>query len=135
MAVLTRFGTHASSLLRIFATTLFFGTCLGASGAWAHGNLVKAVPAQHATLSTAPDRVQLWFSQRLEVAFCSLVVTDAADNSVDKGDMKVAVDDPKLLSVGLKPLAPGVYTVKFRALSVDGHVVANHFLFTVGATD
>ena len=31
------------------------------------------------------------------------------------------------------PLAwsPGIYTVKFRALSVDGHVVESQFPFTV----
>jgi hypothetical protein len=27
------------------------------------------------------------------------------------------------LSVGIPPLAPGTYTVRYRVLSVDGHVV------------
>lgn len=99
--------------------------------ALAHAYLEKAVPAQRAMLFAPPERVQLWFNERLEAAFCTLTVMDSADKAVDQGDMRVAPDDPKLLSVGLKPLTPGVYTVKFRVLSVDGHVVTNQFSFTV----
>ena len=97
----------------------------------AHAYLVKAVPAQRAMVFSPPERVDLWFNERLEAAFCTLRVFDAADKPVDKGDMQVAKDDPKHLLVGLNPLAPGVYTVKFRVLSVDGHVVSNQFSFTV----
>jgi methionine-rich copper-binding protein CopC len=46
-------------------------------------------------------------------------------------DMQVAPGDPKHLSVGLNPLTPGDYTVKFRVLSVDGHAVTNQFSFTI----
>jgi len=35
------------------------------------------------------------------------------------------------MSVSLPPLAPGRYTVRFRVLSVDGHVVESRFTFTV----
>ena len=99
--------------------------------AFAHAYLVKAVPAQRAVVFSPPERVDLWFNERLEAAFCTLQVLDAANKPVDKTDMQVAKDDPKHLSVGLNPLAPGAYTVKFRVLSVDGHVVTNQFSFTV----
>ena len=99
--------------------------------AFAHAYLVKAQPAQRAVLFAPPDRVELWFNERLEAAFCTLRVFDAADKPVDKADMQVAPGDPKHLSVGLNPLTPGDYTVKFRVLSVDGHVVTNQFSFTV----
>jgi methionine-rich copper-binding protein CopC len=45
--------------------------------------------------------------------------------------MRLEPGDPKLLSVGLPALAPGTYTVKYRVLSVDGHVVASQFSFTL----
>lgn len=112
------------------AACLLIATVTPTAG-WAHAYLVKSVPAQRAVLFGAPERVQLWFNERLEAAFCTLQVTDSTDQAVDQGDMKLAADDPKLLSVGLKPLAPGAYTVKFRVLSVDGHVVTNQFSFTV----
>lgn len=105
--------------------------CLAPLPAFAHAYLVKALPAQRAMLFAAPDQVDLWFNERLEAAFCSLQVLDASDKPVDKGDMKVDKDDPKHLSVGLNPLAAGTYTVKFRVLSVDGHVVNSQFAFTI----
>jgi methionine-rich copper-binding protein CopC len=43
----------------------------------------------------------------------------------------VGPDDLKRLSVGVSPLAPGTYTVRYRVLSVDGHVVESEFSFTI----
>ena len=105
--------------------------CLAPLPAAAHAYLVKAVPAQRAILFAPPDHIDLWFNERLEAAFCTMQVLDGAEKQVDKGDMKVDKDDPKHLSVGLNPLAAGTYTVKFRVLSVDGHVVNSQFAFTV----
>jgi methionine-rich copper-binding protein CopC len=101
------------------------------TGAWAHAYLEKAIPAQRAVVFAPPANVQLFFSERLEPKFCTVTVTDATGKSVDNGDLKVAEDNPKQLTIGLKPLSAGVYTVKFRVLSVDGHVVSNQFAFTV----
>ena len=41
------------------------------------------------------------------------------------------VDDPKQLTATLKVLSAGRYVVKYRVLSVDGHVVQDQFPFTV----
>ena len=60
-----------------------------------------------------------------------VTANEHAGKAVDQGDLKVAADDPKQLSVGLNPITAGTYQVKFRVLSVDGHVVENHFPFTV----
>jgi len=105
--------------------------CLAPAQAFAHAYLVKAVPAQRAVLFAPPERVDLWFNERLEAAFSSLQVLDAAEKPVDKGNVEVDKADPKHLSVGLNPLTAGAYTVKFRVLSVDGHVVNNQFSFTI----
>ena len=84
-------------------------------------------------VTTAPDQVQLWFNEELEPAFARLSVWSADSTEVDLGNAMVAPDDPKLLSVGLHPLTPGSYTVKYRVLSVDGHVVEREFPFTFRA--
>ena len=98
---------------------------------WSHAGLVKSVPARRAVLARVPARVQLWFNERLEAQFCSLSVWNAAGQQVDSGDVQVGPDDPKKLSVGLAALVPGIYTVRYRVLSVDGHIVENQFPFTV----
>jgi methionine-rich copper-binding protein CopC len=77
--------------------------------------------------------VQLWFNERLEAAFSRLTVVDGDGRQVDAGDIRVSPDDPKRLSVGVAPLAPGTYTVRYRVLSVDGHIVESEFSFTIRA--
>ncbi len=108
---------------------------LAASGAPetadAHAVLVKSAPAGRATLAEAPSRVQLWFSERIEPAFSSLSVWSAEGTQVDQRDGRVAAENPKELSVTLPPLSPGSYRVRYRVLSVDGHIVDSSFTFSV----
>jgi methionine-rich copper-binding protein CopC len=100
---------------------------------WPHAALVKASPPSRAVVTRPPERVQLWFNERLEAAFSRLRVVDGDGRQVDTGDVRLGPDDPKRLSVGLPPLAPGVYTVRYRVLSVDGHIVESRFSFTIRA--
>ena len=48
--------------------------------------------------------------------------------------MTVGPDDPRRLSVTVETRQSGLYTVKYRVLSVDGHIVDNRFTFTVRAS-
>jgi hypothetical protein len=107
------------------------GLLLLATPAWPHAFLVRSNPTRRATLSAGPDRVQLWFNEAIEPKFSSVSVRDASDQRVDLGDARVDPEDPKRLFVGLKPLARGTYRVRFRVLSVDGHVVESEFPFTL----
>jgi copper resistance protein C len=100
---------------------------------FAHSLLVRSQPGRGATVARAPARVQLWFSERLEPAYATLSVWSEAGAQVDAGDAAVDTDDPAVLSVSTPNLAPGYYTVRYRVLSVDGHVVESSFRFTVKA--
>jgi copper resistance protein C len=98
---------------------------------WAHAYLVKSSPARRAMLSSSPVRVVLWFNERLEAQFSQLSVSNNEGGQVDGRDIEVGPDDPKKISVGIPTLPAGTYTVKFRVLSVDGHIVEAEFPFTV----
>ena len=97
----------------------------------AHAVLVRSVPSHRAVLSQAPERVDLWFNERLEPAYSTVTVWDDAGRQVDERDATVAAEDPKRLSVTFATRAAGHYTVKYRVLSVDGHVVDSQFTFTL----
>ena len=97
----------------------------------AHAVLISSSPGARAMLSRAPTRVVLKFNERLEPAFSSLSVWSADGLQVDEQDVTVGPEDSRRLSVGLPRLEAGVYTVRFRVLSVDGHVVASSFPFTI----
>jgi copper resistance protein C len=96
-----------------------------------HSLLVRSQPGQRATVTRPPERVQMWFSERLEPAYATASVWNEAGEQVDGGDANVDQDDPVLLSVSTPNLSPGRFTVRFRVLSVDGHVVEASYTFTV----
>jgi methionine-rich copper-binding protein CopC len=99
--------------------------------ALAHSMLVKAEPPRRAVLAKAPVQVRLWFNEEIEGDYASLVVLDAEKHPVTEVKPQLAQDDPKSIVLPLPELAPGKYSVKFRVLSVDGHVVESSFDFTV----
>lgn len=98
-----------------------------------HSLLVRSQPGQRSTVTRPPERVQMWFSERLEPAYATASVWSAAGKQVDAGDATVDPNDATLLSVSTPNLGPGRYTVRFRVLSVDGHVVESSYTFTVKA--
>ena len=99
----------------------------------AHAVLVRSAPEARASVRVPPRRAQLWFSERLEPAYATLSVWSEAGAPADAGDAAVDTDDPTVLSVSAPNLVPGRYTVRYRVLSVDGHVVESSFTFTVKA--
>ena len=118
---------------RVLTVTLLIVLTLSPAPSWAHAVLVRSSPPVRSTLARPPERVQLWFNERLESAYSRVSVWDGAGQQVDAGDAAVEPGEPTRLVVGLIPLAPGPYTVKFRVLSVDGHLVESQFPFTVRA--
>jgi methionine-rich copper-binding protein CopC len=118
---------------RPIAATALAGTlALGAAvAARAHAFLDHASPAVGSELPAAPANVTMWFTQQLEPAFTAATVTSQTGDRVDAGPARVDAKDPTELSVPLKQLPPGTYTVAWRALSVDTHTTTGHFTFTV----
>lgn len=113
-----------------WSAVLFFAL-LAPSPLWAHAYLIKSVPAQRAVLFRAPVKIQLWFNERLEPRYSSLMLTTAEGKLVEIDKAEVGAEDPKQLAVSIKPLPAGRYVIKYRVLSVDGHIVQDQFLFTV----
>jgi methionine-rich copper-binding protein CopC len=97
---------------------------------FAHAYLVKSIPAQRAVLLRTPAKIQLWFNERLEPRYSSLTVSDEAGNNVDLIMADFGADS-KLIAADLKPLAAGRYVIKYRVLSVDGHIAQDQLTFTV----
>ncbi|MDO8530840.1 MAG: FixH family protein [Dehalococcoidia bacterium] len=105
----------------------------GARPALAHAELVDSNPAANAVLPVAPERITLTFSETVDPKFTQALALDAQRQRVDAGDVRIS-GDRLSLSLGLKtPLPDGTYLVNWRVLSsVDGHVTAGSFPFTIG---
>jgi len=115
----------------VVGAVLAMMTCLHVAPALAHSMLVKAEPPRRAVLAKAPAQVRLWFNEELEGEYASLIVLDAEKHPVTEIKPRLAPNDPKSIVLPLPELTPGKYSVKFRVLSVDGHVVESSFDFTV----
>jgi methionine-rich copper-binding protein CopC len=95
----------------------------------AHAFLDHAQPRVGNTVATAPREVTLWFTQKLEPAFSSMTVTNAAGQRIDTGKTRV---NGNQMSVSLRSGGAGTYRVNWRVLSVDTHTTDGSFTFQVG---
>jgi copper resistance protein C len=99
--------------------------------ALAHAFPDHSVPTVGGTITQSPTEIRIWFTQKLEPAFSAIEVTDASGSRVDRNDAQVDAQDPSLLRVSVKPLAPGTYKVVWHVVSVDTHPTQGSFSFTV----
>lgn len=124
-------GSPGRHMFRPVILIVAFVLGVPAMSAFAHSMLVKAEPPRRAVLTKSPVQVRLWFNEKIEGDYASLVVLDAKKQPITDLKPTLALDDQKSIILPLPELAPGKYSVKFRVLSVDGHVVESSFDFTV----
>lgn len=123
-----------SALKRVMAGSaliMAMAVSLHSAPALAHAMLVKAEPPRRAVLTVTPTQVRLWFNEEVEKDYAALAVLNADKTPVTDAKPTIAPDDPRAIVLSLPELAAGKYTVKFRVLSVDGHVVDSSYDFTV----
>ncbi len=115
------------------ATVLALALLLAAAGyASAHAELVRSDPAPNAVLPASPTQVRLWFSEPLDCQFNAILAVDSGGIRRDTGVALLEPSDRRQLFTGLQQLEPGVYTVRWRSVSTDGHVIGGSFRFGVG---
>jgi methionine-rich copper-binding protein CopC len=117
-------------MMRVGGVCLLLGS-LAPAAALAHAALRSATPPAGAKMAAAPAAIALVFSEALEPAFSSIVVTDVAGARVDRGNLQAVPGDGRTLSESLAPLKPGNYRVTWRAVSVDTHKSQGHYTFTI----
>jgi len=102
---------------------------LGTTAANAHAMLERAEPRVGNKVASPPSEVTLWFTHKLETAFSTITVTNAAGQRVDTGKTRV---NGNQMSIGLRPGGAGTYRVKWQVLSIDTHRTDGSFTFQVG---
>ena len=117
----------AGTLLRV---GLICVACLVGRQALAHAFLERASPAVGSEVSGSPPALDLRYTEPVEPLFSTVTVTDSSGARVDAGK-PAPQDGGRVLSIPLKPLAPGVYAVEWHVTSVDTHKTEGHFTFTV----
>jgi methionine-rich copper-binding protein CopC len=96
-----------------------------------HLKLDKSEPADKSTIAQAPAELKLWFSAKVDLKLTKVALKHGTD-SVALGAL-TTTDSAKapLVAKVLKPVPPGAYTVEWRTMGADGHVVKGTFGFTL----
>jgi copper transport protein len=98
-------------------------------GAFAHASIRSSSPTYRQELQRSPSQVELTFDQVVDLVPRAILVYDARGRIVSK-DARLR-DSGHVVAAGLHRLPKGAYTVRWRALSGDGHVVSGVFTFGV----
>jgi methionine-rich copper-binding protein CopC len=101
--------------------------------ATAHAELVKSFPVANAKLTKSPKFVQLEFAEAIVTLKSknanSIVVLDSKAQKIKTSKIVIKKGVARVNVVGT--LKPGKYTVKYRIVSADGHVLDANFKFTL----
>lgn len=105
--------------------------------AFSHSVLVSSTPEANTILTEMPSSITLEFNEKLLVidgkSGNQLEIEDPAGNSVPLEG--VLVDGEKLRALVVEgDYAQGVYSIGYRAVSADGHVIEGKYPFTLGRT-
>ncbi|MEV5509111.1 copper resistance CopC/CopD family protein [Streptomyces orinoci] len=123
-----------AALLGTFLAALLCTLTVGAGTAAAHAALVATDPKSGSVLPSAPQRVQLTFSEGVLLSADSVRVLDPQGKRVDEGRPAHSGGRTDTAEVALNSgIADGTYTVAWQAVSADSHPVAGAFTFSVGA--
>ena len=91
------------------------------------------MPEADATV-TSPEEVRLWFTQVPQEGTVQIRLIDAGGDAVETGDVTQDAEDAKSFAISLEgTLANGAYTVSWRGMGADGHVIRESFGFSVQA--
>ena len=123
-----RVGRRAATAL----ATLAFAFAASGFAAF-HTHLKRSAPANGARLTAPPAAVELWFSEKPELAVTSVTLRSSAGTTIplsplalsDKSDTAAVVATPRAT------LAPGDYEIRWRTMSDDGHPAHGTLSFTL----
>ena len=103
----------------------------GTQSAMAHADLVKSFPIANSTLTKAPKYVQLEFGEDLTTlkskSANSIVILDSRAHKIATSKIVIKKGVARVEITGR--LVSGKYTIKYRVVSADGHVLSDDYQF------
>lgn len=103
-----------------------------ATPAAAHDEIVSSSPEAGSTIGVVPEEISLTFSGEILTDFSAVIIEVAAADgqNLASGD---PVIDGTTVTQAVQPGQAGVFTVRWRVVSSDGHPISNEYQYTVEA--
>lgn len=100
------------------------------SPAAAHAFPTAERPAVGSTVTSSPPEVTITFDRPIEALFATIEVLDSGGKNHALGRPTLDASGRRL-SVPLKPLQPGQYTVRWSVAAKDSHRTKGSYVFTL----
>ena len=98
--------------------------------AFSHAGILNSTPPKNGIVTAPLEKITIKLGASVEPAFSKAEVFDPDDNKVSA--KTTFLKDNRVMESELKKnLAPGVYTVKLKFLSMDGHTVKGKYSFMI----
>ena len=98
--------------------------------AYSHVGVVESSPPVDGVITTSPEKITVNFGGSIEPAFSKIEVFDPKDEKVST-KCRFLEEDSVIESDLQENLSPGVYKVKWKVMSLDGHTLKGEFNFTI----
>lgn len=119
----------------VSALLMAFVMLAAAVPAFGHAVPVTSTPEEGEIVDRAPERLTITFNEPVQLLRADdFTVVDASGTSVGAGPGAVT-DDRRVIAIDLEPdLAPGTYTVRYKVIGADSHVIPYTHVFGVGVS-
>lgn len=102
------------------------------SAVLAHSALIKADPGPRSVLKNTPKVLRLWFNEPIELLYSKIMIKREGDTKETVLKNLRHVDNQgSSIEVELPELASGTIKIRYKVLSVDGHVVDSDYAFVI----
>lgn len=124
--------SHVALVALVVSGAILHATTV-AEAARRHTRLVRSVPPRDSVVRALPPRLQLWFSEPIELAVSRvrLVGPDASSHALAPLSRDGATNAAPVTAPLPADLVDGRHVVHWSTASRDGHVVRDSFAFTL----
>ncbi len=100
----------------------------------AHAKVISADPAIGSTIAKAPSKITVFTTENINPnpKLSNLFVYAPSGDLISQGNAAVSLNNPKEMSIAIKPTGNGIYVVRWITVSADdGDPDQGAFVFTV----
>jgi methionine-rich copper-binding protein CopC len=127
-----RVGTIRKTIMKSIASFCLFVSLLFIASEASAALEQASLPPQEQEVRLAPANLELTFTGPVDLARSTAVLLDARGTAIPTGKPFLSGPEGSIFKVPLDPaMAPGLYTIDWRVLSMDGRSAEGQYQFRV----
>ncbi|MFE5430052.1 copper resistance CopC/CopD family protein [Peribacillus simplex] len=113
-----------------------FSLLLYPAMAFGHATVISSNPSPNEAMDTLPEKISIQFSENIQPSFHSLEVFSQGGDKIQIQDSTISEQSEKVLEAKWKgTIDEGIYYIKWRVVSSDGHPIEGTIPFQFGDSE